>query len=834
MVADYHIKSRSVAGEEDPSLKQQLQQQQQQQQQRQRSQQEGLQQAFEQEEEDEEVTLKKPTQQQQQQQQQKQQQQQQQQQYQPSSASSRFHRYIVGPLLLLLLLVAVLALYYGIRSPNPNTSNLTRTPQILKSPPFEGPPSNPTGGISLQETEGGPPRQDVGGPLRSREGPPPYNTPLLGPHLPIPLWRIHAAKRSTDPAWVEKELRDNTPSESSSSSSNNSSSSSNSSNNNKTSSISSNSSSNSSSSSDSSLSSSSSKDVGPPIRRRKKGSIFHSSFAAIIISRLLSSSLEGVVETKTQSKPFTCFVVIVIDGDTLRCVPVASDAEVYVHLNSEHQKTLVPISAAIDTPTEVYVHRNTPPQLELSPWPSRCSPVSACTIKVRLYGIDAPEMRKDKKRIATATATAAAIAAATAAAAATPQAAAATSEEEEYGSVHLDVGGQPLGVAAAAALSDMVLGRVVLLQPLQEDRYKRLLARVLLPSVSSEETEGAPAFSSYIYSLAQHITKLPEREARPASYKTATASTTDRGRSRISSKASINKNSNNKNEKNNTTGGAGAPKETQRSASKSPPSAGSKGGGAPSTAAKDSGGASSEGHTGGTKGGGGASKGGSSKGGGPQGASQGAPKGGASVSGTHASPSGTKALPAAAEKLAEALKTPEVKADPFEVLGLAREALQQTVGPLGAPRENAGDTEGRREVKLLHLLEERQPPLLYDVSDVMLRRGLSSLYTAKNAVYAGRKPQLRRQQQTAINNKEGIWGLSPTIRENPSVYKRRLRDREAAGGGLSKGGTNNTNTHDATGGGSTKIQRGGAPKGQTSSTRAHHRRGNDKPSSTTQ
>ncbi|CDJ37729.1 hypothetical protein, conserved [Eimeria tenella] len=205
-----------------------------------------------------------------------------------------------------------------------------------------------------------------------------------------------------------------------------------------------------------------------------------SKFPAIIISSLLSPKPVVWVLGEHPRVPFACLVVIVVDGDTLRCVPVESDFDVYVHLESQQEQALEPLSNALGTSTSKYVEQEKPPQLVLSPWPSRCSPLPVCTLRIRLYAIDAPETWKGKPK---------------------PAAAAGEKRAVAYGSAHLDVGGQPLGVAASAALAAMVLGRVVLLQPLRNDRYGRLLARVLVPSVTSEQTDGPQAFGDYIQQL---------------------------------------------------------------------------------------------------------------------------------------------------------------------------------------------------------------------------------------------------------------------------------------------------------------------------------------------
>lgn len=362
---------------------------------------------------------------------------------------------------------------------------------------------------------------------------------------------------------------------------------------------------------------------------------FSSDFSSIIISRLLSADPGNPSVDRDTRAPLACLVVVVTDGDTLRCVPVASDIEVSAHLTPDQRRALSSTNSALVNLPEVYVNRTTLPKLRLDPWPSRCVPLDSCTLKVRLYGIDAPEMNKGGSRA--------------------PPRSLQIPPGLLYGSAPLDVGGQPLGVAAAAALADAVLGRVVLIQSLQKDRYNRILARVVLPLVTDRAVEGPLAFDRYFKTLFSHIAL-------------------------ISAQSTV-----------------------------------------------------------------------------PLGASFGPSK---------------EAL-INSQRLTKALE----QGPPFHAFSLARETLRLLLGAQ-APDGSFGGHKwrpGEGEAFLLATLEERDPLLLIDMSDLMLRRGLSSLYTGGGRVYAGRKEKLMEHQKSAQDNRMGIWALPDELRETPAGYKRRTR-----------------------------------------------------------
>ncbi|OEH74895.1 hypothetical protein cyc_07101 [Cyclospora cayetanensis] len=383
-----------------------------------------------------------------------------------------------------------------------------------------------------------------------------------------------------------------------------------------------------------------------------------SAFPAITLSWLLTGEPHPPAAPSHESAPFACLVAVVVDGDTIRCIPVLTDAEVSIHFPAQQQPTLRPLLAALENLTTVYSNLRAPPQLTLPTVASSCSPISSCTLNVRLYAIDAPETRKRGIRKAD------------------PDSRGKEQAPEAlpsmvYGSAFLDVGGQPLGVAAAAALADMVLGRVVLVVPLRLDQYKRILARVLLPAVTHRSTEGSMAFASYFHAVFTHIA--------------AQAIPTD-SEGQLVNKA--------------------PPKEAGQSA----------------------------------------------------------------------------------QRLVEALEAPYSQKETLHALAIAKDTLWKLRKPSGFSRpsksSNSPDLEeGPREsgarvreaCYLLQILEQSRIPLLFDVSDVLLRRGLSVLYTGGGRVYAGRRPQLEELQRTAERNKEGIWGLPIELRESPMEYKRRKK-----------------------------------------------------------
>ncbi|KAL8453779.1 hypothetical protein Emed_000720 [Eimeria media] len=235
-----------------------------------------------------------------------------------------------------------------------------------------------------------------------------------------------------------------------------------------------------------------------------------SDFTSIILSRLLAPPAVGGPEPDEEEAlrraPFPCLVLLVVDGDTLHCARVTSDAAVYAYMHRELHRSLVPVSVSLATPVEVYMHRDTWPKLVVSPWPARCGGLASCAVKVRLYAIDTPEIsrggsrhpprERDSPREA-----------AGAAGGLSKDDSVETSRRPfpPYGSADLDIGGQPLGVAAAASLADRVLGRVVLLQPLKKDVYGRTLARIVIPTVMYRHLEGPALFSRYFQQVFSHI-----------------------------------------------------------------------------------------------------------------------------------------------------------------------------------------------------------------------------------------------------------------------------------------------------------------------------------------
>ncbi|KAL8273021.1 hypothetical protein Esti_003074 [Eimeria stiedai] len=234
-----------------------------------------------------------------------------------------------------------------------------------------------------------------------------------------------------------------------------------------------------------------------------------SDFTSIILGRLLAppaiGSPEVDEEVAQRRAPFACLVLLVIDGDTLQCARVTSDAAVYAYVHRELHRSLVPISVALATPAEVYIHRDTMPQLMVSPWPTRCGGLASCAVKVRLYAIDTPEISRRGARPSPTQQASPRKAAETATGASKKDNSEKAQPFPPYGSAELDVGGQPLGVAAAASLADRVLGRVVLVQPLRKDVYGRTLARIVIPTVLYRHLEGPALFSRYFQQLFSHI-----------------------------------------------------------------------------------------------------------------------------------------------------------------------------------------------------------------------------------------------------------------------------------------------------------------------------------------
>ncbi|KAL8432896.1 hypothetical protein ACSSS7_004299 [Eimeria intestinalis] len=403
-----------------------------------------------------------------------------------------------------------------------------------------------------------------------------------------------------------------------------------------------------------------------------------SDFTSIILSRLLAPPAIGypdLDEEEAQRKaPYACLVLLVADGDTLHCARVTSDAAVLAYMHSELHRSLVPVSVALATPVEVYMNRTTRPQLVVSPWPARCGGLTSCAVKVRLYAIDTPEMSKGGTRPFPRERESPH--GANAAAGLGPKDSLETSRRPfpPYGSAELDIGGQPLGVAAAASLADRVLGRVVLVQPLKKDIYGRTLARILVPTVQYKQLEGPALFSRYFQQLFSYIAAEAARLLVPGGDDLA-LELVERLREALRD--------------------ADGP------------------GGLPILAA----------------------------------------------------------LPLARQVLRLILAQPFRNESP--------QARPAEGGPPQGRDEEPAVKALRRHPPggdaafLLKLLEERNPPLLYDASELLVQQGLCHLY--KGGSYAGRRDRLRRQLLLAKENRKGLWGLPVEYQEDPAEYRRRKR-----------------------------------------------------------
>ncbi|KAL8424845.1 hypothetical protein Efla_001650 [Eimeria flavescens] len=463
-------------------------------------------------------------------------------------------------------------------------------------------------------------------------------------------------------------------------------------------------------------------------------SVEDSEFPAIVLSRLLAPPPGGwggaggdlaAAEAQQQKAPFACLVVAVADGDTLHCVKVDTDAAVFSFASQQQLQAVAPLSAVLQTPSEVYVHRKEKPQLRLDPWPSRCGTLAACATKVRLYGIDTPEMargppsarksggshKNGEGPFPTPPTSAQASPPAQEGVRGVPPSESAAQEGgggppgggagvaapskplPPYGSAELDVGGQALGVAAAASLADQTLGRVVLLQPLKKDNFGRTLGRVLLPTVAFRQLDGAPAFALFFQRLFARI-----------ALEAGKALLGRLGDLRFQQVV-------------------GMLLQLLRQ---------SEGAGGPSV---------------------------------------------------------LEGLPWAREALGFLLEG-LLPLDPAST-NKPTTSQQQTDSPAAAAaaavaagaagRPQAADR--RREVSLrfpgapvaylMQLLQDLEPPLLVDASEVLVQQGLSHLYGG--GALGGNKERLQQLLQTAKENRRGLWGLPPSLHRSPKQYRKEMR-----------------------------------------------------------
>lgn len=211
-----------------------------------------------------------------------------------------------------------------------------------------------------------------------------------------------------------------------------------------------------------------------PDRRRFSGE--RSDFPALLIAQLLNhaQALEGEARKhknrRIQQRFFAALVVRVVDGDTVRLVPVLSDEAVRLHVDPAERLMMTKVKGAMSVSTRWIMDCPYCPEVELSSWSSEEKSeenmsMDSRSILTQVYGIDAPEIRVGGIR----------------------QRYAGRSKHkraEDYGSFYLDSGGQPLGVAATRALAELVLGRVVLVKNLGDDCHGRLVGRIFVPAVS--------------------------------------------------------------------------------------------------------------------------------------------------------------------------------------------------------------------------------------------------------------------------------------------------------------------------------------------------------------
>lgn len=219
-----------------------------------------------------------------------------------------------------------------------------------------------------------------------------------------------------------------------------------------------------------------------------------SDFPALLLAQLLEWLSKGHAETSKSDSTrgtgrfFAALTTRAVDGDTVRLVPVLSDVQVQAHIDIAGRRRLSTVKQAISKATGVIINCPTTPEVQLATWSEGegiggFMPMDSCSILAQIYAIDAPEVKPGGMTQRKGTET-------------VPNNGSAV-----YGSEQLDGQGQPLGVAAARAISELLLGRVVLVQDLDRDCYDRMIARVFVPSVSDRQLDGGDNFDTYFRDL---------------------------------------------------------------------------------------------------------------------------------------------------------------------------------------------------------------------------------------------------------------------------------------------------------------------------------------------
>ena len=234
--------------------------------------------------------------------------------------------------------------------------------------------------------------------------------------------------------------------------------------------------------------------TGNPSDTEEACSWANSDFPALLLGRMLVClSTQRITSNGGEGRFFPALVTRIVDGDTVRLVRVLADEQVKEYMDMKERLSLRQITEAVTKPTETIIDCPTLPDVQLPTWTDgqHHGSMDRCSILARLYGIDAPEvvsggMIKLKGEV--------------------------YKDEDlknlEYGSQHLDRKGQPLGIAAGRALSELLLGRVVLVQDLGEDCHRRLVARILIPAVTDRQLDGDLAYDNYFSSFLKNMQDL--------------------------------------------------------------------------------------------------------------------------------------------------------------------------------------------------------------------------------------------------------------------------------------------------------------------------------------
>ncbi|CDJ36257.1 LOW QUALITY PROTEIN: uncharacterized protein EMH_0072250 [Eimeria mitis] len=208
-----------------------------------------------------------------------------------------------------------------------------------------------------------------------------------------------------------------------------------------------------------------------------------SAFPALLLAQMLQYLSGDNGDGKSTAKEenggrfFAALVTRVVDGDTVRLAPVLSDEHVHRLMHENERRSISELESWGDGEKSVAV-----------------KDADKRFILTTVYAIDTPEVARGGLKPYTG------------------RAVLSVGAHLTYGSEQLDEGGQPLGVAAGRAMSELVLGRVVLVEELGSDCFERLVARIFIPAVSDSLHTGAASHAAFFSLLSTELRCLYIRD----------------------------------------------------------------------------------------------------------------------------------------------------------------------------------------------------------------------------------------------------------------------------------------------------------------------------------